>query len=192
MTAKAMHEIPPIAQQINYTPEAREAEYEIIPAADAHGVGTMVWSPLGEGLLSGKIDRNHRPAEGTRQGSTWTEPHVIDQEKAFRVIDVLKQTATEVKASVPQVVLSWLGSRPGVSSIVLGARNAEQLQEDLDARLIELSPEQHARIEEAGRPLAIYPFWHRAQWAMDRPSATEKGYLEGWRLSQGLSVKQSN
>lgn len=186
MTAKSMNAIPPVAQQIYYTPEAREAEYEIIPAAEAHGVGTMVWSPLGEGLLTGKIDRDHEPASGTRQGSTWTEPYVNDKEKAFRVIDVLREVSAETGSTVPQVVLSWLGKRPGIGSIVLGARTPEQLSENLASRFVEVTPEQSQRIEEVGRPLALYPFWHRAQWAVDRPSASELSYLEGWRRSQNL------
>ena len=188
MTAKVLGAVPPIAQQINYTPEAREAEYEIIPAAEAHGLGTMVWSPLGEGLLTGKIDRNTKAAKGTRQGSTWTEPFVIDQEKAFRVIDVLKAVAKERGVSVPQVVLAWLRDRPGIGSIVIGARTEEQLRDNLASHDVTLSSDEAARIEAAGRPLAIYPYWHRAQWAMDRPSATEKSYLQGWRKSQGMGA----
>lgn len=186
MTAKALGAVPPIAQQINYTPEAREAEYEIIPAAEAHGLGTMVWSPLGQGLLAGKIDRNNKPAKGTRQGSTWTEPFVVDQEKAFRVIDVLKAVAAECEVSVPQVVLAWVRDRPGIGSIVLGTRTEKQLRDNLASYDLKLSPDQAARIEAVGRPLAIYPYWHRAQWAMDRPSAAEKSYLQGWRKSQGM------
>lgn len=188
MTAKALGAVPPIAQQIYYTPEAREAEYEIIPAAVAHGLGTMVWSPLGEGLLTGKIDRNTKPSKGTRQGSTWTEPFVIDRQKAFAVIDVLKSVASERGVSVPQVVLAWLRNRPGIDSIVLGARTESQLRDNLASYDLVLSPEESARIEAAGRPLAIYPHWHRAQWAMDRPSPIEKGYLQGWRKSQGLDA----
>ena len=148
----------------------------------------MVWSPLGEGLLTGKIDRNTKAAKGTRQGSTWTEPFVIDQEKAFRVIDVLKAVAKERGVSVPQVVLAWLRDRPGIGSIVIGARTEEQLRDNLASHDVTLSSDEAARIEAAGRPLAIYPYWHRAQWAMDRPSATEKSYLQGWRKSQGMGA----
>jgi aryl-alcohol dehydrogenase-like predicted oxidoreductase len=186
MIAKAPGFVPPIAQQINYTPEAREAEYEIIPAAEAHGIGTMIWSPLGQGLLTGKIDRNTEPPQGTRQGSTWTEPFVIDKEKAFRVIDALEAVADETGVSVPQVVLAWLRDRPSIGSIVIGARTEDQLRDNLASYDVSLSDEQADRIEEAGRPLAIYPFWHRAQHSIDRPGPAEKDYLKGWRKSQGL------
>ncbi len=140
----------------------------------------MIWSPLGEGLLTGKIDRDTPPAPGTRQAD-WPEPHIIDRAKLWDVIDVLKAVAAEVGRSVPQVVLAWLRDRPNVHSIVLGARTVDHLTDNLGAADLTLTAEQAARIEAVGRPGAIYPLWHRALNGMDRVTEAERGYLEGHR-----------
>lgn len=190
VTARERGLIAPMRSRFT-TPEAREAEYELLPAAQELGLGTMVWSPLGEGLLTtGRIDRNTPAPAGTRQGSSWSEPWVVDQERLFRVIDALKAVAAEQDVSVPQVVLAWLRDRRGVDAIMLGARQEEQLRDNLASLDVTLSPEQAARIEEAGRPLAIYPFWHRAQLSTDRPSPSEEGYLRCWRASQGMNPSE--
>ena len=186
MTARTPGFIAPVAHQLHYAPHAREAEYEMLPAAQDFGLASMVWSPLGEGLLTGKIDRDTPAPAGTRQGQDWPEPYLPDTEQLYRVIDVLKEVADESAATVPQVALAWLRERPGIDAIVLGARNEEQLRDNLDSWRLELSAEQSARIERAGRPAALYPFWHRAQTAMDRPSPFEKESLNNWRDSQGL------
>lgn len=180
MTARLMGLEQPIAHQLNYTPEARQAEYEILPAGADMGVGTQVWSPLGEGLLTGLIDRDTPPAPGTRQAD-WPEPHIVDYERLWAVIDVLKAVAGEVGRSVPQVVLAWLRERPHVQSIVLGARTAAHLEDNLASLQLTLSPEQAERIERAGRPPAIVPLWHRALNGMDRVTEAERTYLEGHR-----------
>ncbi|RAH96942.1 aldo/keto reductase [Acuticoccus sediminis] len=180
MTARMMGAPQPIAQQINYTPEARQAEYELLPAGEDLGVGAMIWSPLGEGLLTGRIDRDTPPAPGTRQAD-WPEPHIIDTGRLWDVIDVLKGVAAEVGRSVPQVVLAWLRDRPNVHSIVLGARTAAHLEDNLGALDLTLTPEQAARIEIVGRPAAIFPLWHRALNGMDRVTEAERSYLEGHR-----------
>lgn len=178
--------VPPVAQQIYYTPEGRDAEYELLPAGRELGVSAMIWSPLGQGLFNGRIDRNHPPEGGTRQGSTWTEPYVADRERLYQVIDVLREVATECGRSVPQVALAWVRDRPNVDTLILGARTEAQLAENLASIDVVLTAEQACRIEEAGRPPAIYPFWHRAQLALDRPTPAEEGYLKGWRASQEL------
>ena len=180
MTARLMGAVEPVAHQFNYTPESREAEYELIPAGEDLGLGNQVWSPLGEGLLTGRIDRDTPAPEGTRQGQGWPEPHIIDRERLWRIIDVLKEVAFETGTSVPQVALAWLRVRPGIHSLVIGARTEEQLRDNLAAYQLELAPEQADRIERAGRPAAIYPLWHRAMAGLDRPSPAEKPYLEGY------------
>lgn len=185
MLARESGFVAPVAHQFNYTPEAREAEYELIPAGDDFGVAGQIWSPLGEGMLSGKIDRDTPPAAGTRQGNGWPEPHIIDRERLWRVIDVLKEVAGEIGASVPQVVLAWLQARAGVHSLVIGARTEAQLRDNLAATGIVLSSEQAERIEAAGRPAAIYPLWHRAMAGMDRPTPIERPFLEGYRARFG-------
>jgi aryl-alcohol dehydrogenase-like predicted oxidoreductase len=178
--------VPPVVQQIYYTPEGRDAEYELLPAGRELGLSAMIWSPLGQGLFNGRIDRDHPPEAGTRQGSTWTEPHVTDRERLYRVIDAVRDVANESARSVAQVALAWVRDRPNVDTLVLGARSEAQLAENLASSELVLSPEQARRIEAAGRPAAIYPLWHRAQTAMDRPTPAEAGYLRGWRAAQGL------
>jgi aryl-alcohol dehydrogenase-like predicted oxidoreductase len=186
MTARQLGCVPPICHQINYTPEAREAEYEMLPAGEDLGVGAMIWSPLGEGLLTGRITRTQPAAPGTRQGSDWPEPYVTDKERLYRVVDALSAVAKERGISVPQVTLAWICQRPGVNAIVLGARNAAQLKDNLGAAAVTLTPGQMARIEATGRPAPVYPFWHRAMWGVDRPTLAERGYLQGYRESMGM------
>ncbi|MGZ9549461.1 aldo/keto reductase, partial [Staphylococcus epidermidis] len=114
---------PPVAQQIYYTPEAREAEYELLPAARELGVGNSIWSPLGEGLLTGKITRDNKQGQpGTRQGDGWAEPYVKDYNLLYDLVDVLQEIANHHQVSVPQVPLAWLRERPNVDSLVLAAR----------------------------------------------------------------------
>lgn len=124
---------PPIAQQVYYTPEAREIEYEIIPAARDLGVATFGWSPLGEGLLNGKVRRGQQTPSDTRQGTGWPEPHVTDWDRAYDLIELFDEIADELGWSIPQVVISWILSRPGIKGTVIAARSFEHLKEDLDA-----------------------------------------------------------
>jgi aryl-alcohol dehydrogenase-like predicted oxidoreductase len=172
--------VPPIAQQVYYTPESREVEYEIIPAAVDSGLGTMVWGPLGESLLSGKVRRGQPVPATTRQGTEWPEPYVRDRERAFDVIDVLDAVAEERGISVPQVVLAWLLARPGITGVVFGARTEEQLRDDLAAVDVVLTNEEIRRIDEVGQPAALYPFWHRAMLATDRADPAEAPYLDAY------------
>ena len=184
MAARAMGAIQPVSQQIYYTAEAREAEYELLPAGQDLGVGAMIWSPLGQGLLSGKFDRDRPAQAGTRQGSgTWHEPWVLDQERLYRVVDALRAVAGERGVPVALVALAWVKDRPGVGPVVVGARNEAQLRENLAAEGVTLTREQHDRIEEAARPAPFYPFWHRAMTASERPSPAEAGYLAQYRAT---------
>ncbi|CAM03656.1 hypothetical protein A8924_4774 [Saccharopolyspora erythraea NRRL 2338] len=176
-TARARGTAEPVVQQMYYTPEAREIEYEILPAARDLGVGTFVWSPLGEGLLTGKVRRGQPTPETTRQGTGWPEPHVVDWDRAHAVIDVLDEIASAHQVSIPQVVLAWLLERPGVTGIVLGARTEQQLRDDLAAPSLALTEQERDRITRAGQPPALYPFWHRNLNAADRPDPAELPYL---------------
>lgn len=178
--------IPPITQQIYYTPEAREAEYELLPAGTELGVGSMIWSPLGEGLLNGKIGRNKKAPDNTRQGAGWPEPWVQDQERLYDVIDVLEEVAANHNASVPQIAYAWVRDRPNVGPIVIAARNEEQLKENIASYNIQLSAEEHDRIESAARPAPIYPNWHRAMNSMELGSPSEMAYLNGYKKSMGI------
>ncbi|PSL41010.1 aryl-alcohol dehydrogenase-like predicted oxidoreductase [Planomicrobium soli] len=181
--------IPPITQQIYYTPEAREAEYELLPAGKELGIGSMIWSPLGEGLLNGKIGRNKQAAPNTRQGGGWPEPWVQDQERLYQVIDALEEVAANHGATVPQIAYTWVKDRPNVGPIVIAARNEEQLKENIASFDIQLTPEEHDRIESVARPVPIYPLWHRAMNSFEMGSPSEIPYLQGYRQSMGLDDK---
>jgi aryl-alcohol dehydrogenase-like predicted oxidoreductase len=182
MIANSPGFVAPVAHQIYYTPEAREAEYELIPAGDELGIGSMIWSPLGQGLFGGKAKSDGSVPQGTRQGAAdWPEPYIPDTQQFARVLRAVETVAKETGRSVPQVTLAWTRARPGVGTIVLGARNESQLADNLASYELTLSPEQAARIEAAGRPRPLYPFWHRAMWGFDRPTPSERGYLEAWR-----------
>lgn len=182
--------VAPIAQQIYYTPEAREAEYELLVAGQEFGVGSVIWSPLGQGLFGGKAQPDGTMPAGTRVGTDgWKEPFVSDWPRFGRVLTTIESVAAETGRSVPQVTLAWLRERPGVDSIVLGARTDDQLADNLASIDLTLSAEQAARIEAAGRPLPLYPFWHRAMWAMDRPTPSERIYLEGHRETVNSGAK---
>jgi aryl-alcohol dehydrogenase-like predicted oxidoreductase len=179
--------IPPVCHQLYYTAEAREAEYELLPAGRALGVASMIWSPLGQGVLTGKVTREHGAPDGTRQAAgDWAEPWLRSRDRLFDVVDALQEVAAERGATIAQVALAWVRDRPNVGSVVIGARDAEQLRENLAAETLELTDGQRARIEAAARPAPIYPFWHRAMHATERASPGELPYLRGHRQTLGL------
>jgi aryl-alcohol dehydrogenase-like predicted oxidoreductase len=186
MIARTPGFITPIAHQIYYTPEAREAEYELLPAGEELGIGSMIWSPLGQGLFGGKAKPDGSAPHGTRQGDAdWPEPFLPDVERFSRVLAAVQAVAGEVGRSIPQVTLAWTRARPGIGTIVLGARNEQQLADNLASYDLVLTSEQMARIEAAGRPRPLYPFWHRAMWGFDRPTPSEAEYLAGHRETVG-------
>ncbi|MDN7243554.1 aldo/keto reductase [Planococcus sp. N028] len=178
--------IPPITQQIYYTPEAREAEYELLPAGKELGISSMIWSPLGEGLLNGKIGRHKETPEDTRQGGGWPEPWVQDWERLYQVIDALEEVAANHNASVPQIAYSWVKDRPNVGPIVIAARNEKQLKENIASFDIKLTQDEHDRIESVTRPAPIYPLWHRAMNSLELGSPSEIPYLKGYKQSMGI------
>jgi aryl-alcohol dehydrogenase-like predicted oxidoreductase len=160
----------PVSQQIHYTLQAREAEYELVPASLDQGLGIMVWSPLAGGLLSGKHRRNQATPEGTRQLAEWTEPPVRDTEALYDIVDVLVSVGEAHNVSAAQVALAWLLTRPAVSTVVVGARTDAQLADNLKSAELVLTPDEIARLEEVSRPPLLYPYWHQVQTASDRLS----------------------
>jgi aryl-alcohol dehydrogenase-like predicted oxidoreductase len=157
-----------VSQQIFYSLQARDAEYELIPAAIDQGVGIMVWSPLAGGLLSGKYRRGQTPPEGSRQLTDWNEPPVRDEEQLYDIIDALVEITDGRGASPAQVALAWLLGRPGVSTVVVGARTEEQLADNLGAASLQLEHAERTRLDELSLPPLLYPFWHQAASATDR------------------------
>ena len=162
-----------VSQQIHYTPQAREAENELIPLSIDQGLGVLVWSPLAGGLLSGKYRRGVQPSGTSRQLSDWDEPPVHDKERLYDIVDTLVEVAEAHDVSAAQVTLAWLLARPGVTSVIVGARTDEQLADNLAAAELMLSPAELDRIEEASRPPLQYPYWHQANTAADRLSAAD-------------------
>jgi aryl-alcohol dehydrogenase-like predicted oxidoreductase len=166
-----------VTQQIYYSLQARDAEYELLPIAVDQGIGILVWSPIAGGLLSGKYRRGVEPPEGSRGLTDWNEPPVRDQEQLYDTVEVLVEIAENHGVSAAQVALAWSLARPGIVSLIIGAKNEEQLVDNLGAADLELSAEEHARLEEVSRPPLIYPYWHQAKTATDRLSPADHALL---------------
>jgi aryl-alcohol dehydrogenase-like predicted oxidoreductase len=173
------------AQQIYYSLESRDAEYELVPLSLDQGVGILVWSPLAGGLLTGKYRRDASPSEGTRQVSgTWNEPPVRDQEKLYDTIEVLVDIAGAHHASPAQVAIAWLLGRPAVTSVIVGARTDEQLRDNLGAASLSLTPDEREALDKVSMPELVYPHWHQANTAADRLGAPDLALL-GQHLPAG-------
>ena len=153
------------AQQIHYTLEAREAEYELLPLSVDQGLGAMIWSPLVAGLLTGKHTRAGF-AENSRQAQGWTEPPIRDWDRLW----------------VAQVALAWLLQRPAVATLVVGGRTEAQFAETLGATDLVLTAEEVSRLDAVSRPPLIYPYWHQNQFAQPRFSQAD------WTLHSGQKV----
>src|SRR5215469_8739316 len=166
------------AQQVYYSLEARDAEYELLPLAVDQGLGILVWSPLAGGLVSGKYRRSGSPSSGTRRVSgKWHEPPVRDQEKLYDTVEVLVDIASSHGATPAQVALAWLLGRPAVTSLIIGARTDEQLTDNLGAASLVLSDDERAALDKVSAPELIYPYWHQAKTARDRLGAADLALL---------------
>jgi aryl-alcohol dehydrogenase-like predicted oxidoreductase len=172
-----------VSQQIYYSLEARDAEYELVPLALDQDCSILVWSPLAGGLLSGKYRRDKDASEG-RLVSGWDEPPVRDPDKLYDTIDALVEIADGHGVSAAQVSLAWLLGRPGVASVVVGARTEEQLADNLAASEFRLSEEERRRLDEVSAPPLLYPYWHQARTASDRLSPADLTLL-GPHLGDG-------
>jgi len=162
-----------VTQQIHYTLEAREAEYELLPISVDQGLGVLVWSPLAAGLLSGKHRRNQAIPNGSRQFAGWTEPPIRDQEKLWRIVDVLVEIGDARGVSAAQIALAWLLGRPAITSLVVGGRNAAQFQDNLNAVYLVLTPDETRQLDEVSAIPMIYPYWHQHNFARDRFSTAD-------------------
>ncbi|WP_432488239.1 aldo/keto reductase [Kineococcus sp. SYSU DK018] len=166
-----------VSQQIHYTLQARDAEDELVPLTLDQDLGILVWSPLAGGLLSGKYRRDRSAPEGSRHLSEWSEPPVHDEGKLFDVVDVLVEVGEAHGVSAAQVALAWLLGRPGVTSLVIGARTEEQLRDNLAAADLVLTDEERRRLDEVSAVPLRYPHWHQAATAKDRLSAADLSLL---------------
>jgi aryl-alcohol dehydrogenase-like predicted oxidoreductase len=169
--------VPFVSQQIHYTLQAREAEYELIPIALDQKLGVLVWSPIAGGLLSGKHRRNQKTPEGTRQFAGWKEPPIHDEGRLWDIVDALVAVADGRGVSGAQVALAWLLGRPGVTTAIVGGRTVAQIQDNLGAAELKLTPEERARLDAVSQPALLYPYWHQAWTAKDRLGAADLALL---------------
>ncbi|MCZ7929850.1 aldo/keto reductase [Agrobacterium pusense] len=146
-----------VVNQVYYSLIGRDYEWDLMPLGADQGLGAMVWSPLGWGRLTGKIRRGTPLPEGSRLRETASFGPPVDDEHLYRVIDALDAVAQETGRTVPQVALNWLLRRPTVSTVIIGARNEEQLRQNLDAVGWELTSAQVATLDEASETTAPYP-----------------------------------
>ncbi len=171
-----------VSTQVYYSLQERTLEHEILPACIDQGLGVLVWSPLAGGLLSGKYRRGQEGPAGSRHLTDWDEPPVYDQDALYDTIDVLVDVAEGHGVSAAQVALAWLLRRPGVSTVIVGARTDEQLADNLRAADLQLGAEELARLEAVSRPNLPYPLWHQAKTASDRLGPADRAVL-GPRLA---------
>jgi aryl-alcohol dehydrogenase-like predicted oxidoreductase len=160
-----------VAHQVYYSLIGRDYEWELMPLGIDQGLGALVWSPLGWGRLTGKIRRGQPLPANSRLHKTSAEGPPVEDEYLYRVVDAIDEIAKETGKSVPQIALNWLLHRPTVSSIILGARNEEQLKQNLAAFGWNLTPEQIATLDQASETSLAYPYWHQRGTSFRNPPA---------------------
>jgi len=163
-----------VVHQAYYSLLGREYEWELMPLALDQGIGTVVWSPLGMGRLGGKVRRNQELPEESRlqdPGTVRIAPPAED-EFVYRIVDVLDEIAAENGKSVAQVALNWVLHRATVATVIIGARNEEQLRQNLGAAEFKLTAAQVAKLDAASAKQKIYPYWHQAQFPERNPFPT--------------------
>jgi aryl-alcohol dehydrogenase-like predicted oxidoreductase len=157
-----------IAHQAYYSLLNRDFEWELMPLAEDQGVGTIVWSPLAAGKLSGRYRRNQpMPADGrVAQGGNPVVSRAADEERLYDIVDLLDEIAKETGKTISQVSLNWLLQRPSVDTIIVGARNEAQLKENLGAVGWNLTTDQVKRLDKVSDILPSYPYWHQREFPM--------------------------
>jgi aryl-alcohol dehydrogenase-like predicted oxidoreductase len=166
--ARREHRVPFVSEQIHYTLQAREAEYELLPIAVDQKLGVLVWSPLAGGLLSGKHRRNKAAPKGSRQFAGWKEPPIRDENALWAIIDEVVAIGEARGVSGAQIALAWLLGRPAVTSLVIGGRNEAQFRDNLECVKVKLTNQEHARLDKVSEPALVYPYWHQSWTAKDR------------------------
>jgi aryl-alcohol dehydrogenase-like predicted oxidoreductase len=176
-----------VAHQVYYSLIGRDYEWELMPLGLDQGVGAVVWSPLGWGRLTGKVRRGQSLPPQSRLHETADYGPPVDDERLFGVVDVLDEIAEETGKAVPQIAINWLLQRPTVSSVIIGARNEEQLRQNLGAIDWTLTPDQILRLDRASAVTAPYPYYpYRRQEGFARLNPPiEKALAHGIRLTDG-------
>jgi aryl-alcohol dehydrogenase-like predicted oxidoreductase len=178
--ARANRFVPLVSQQIYYSLESRDAEYELIPVTLDQGLGVLVWSPLAGGLLSGKYRRGKTPEEGGRHLNDWHEPPLADENRLYDTIEVLVEIAEGRGSSPAEVALAWLLGRPGITSVIIGARHEHQLTRNLGAAELKLTDEERAKLDAVSLQRLIYPYWHQLASAADRLGPPELSLISSY------------
>lgn len=161
-----------VAHQAYYSLIGREYEWELMPLGLDQGVGALVWSPLGWGRLTGKIRRGNPLPQVSRLHKTADAGPPVPDELVYRVVDAIDEIAKETGKTVAQIALNWLLQRPTVSNVIIGARNEEQLRQNLGAVGWNLAPNQVAKLDAASSTTLVYPYWHQRQFAERNPPPT--------------------
>jgi aryl-alcohol dehydrogenase-like predicted oxidoreductase len=144
--------------QLQWSLVARDAERELIPAARQFGLGTMIWSPLARGFLSGKYQRSMQPPAGARLASWQDSYRAIDTDYHWRVLDKLREVARRRETTPAAAALAWLLAKPETTTIIIGARSIEQLQDNLRALTVRLAAEDLAELDKVSEPAWGYPY----------------------------------
>ncbi|MGD0940626.1 MAG: aldo/keto reductase [Terracidiphilus sp.] len=158
-----------VAHQVYYSLIGRDYEWELMPLGLDQKVGALVWSPLGWGRLTGKIRRGQPLPEVSRLHTASDGGPQMADEYLYQVVDALDAVAAETGKTVPQIALNWLLQRPTVSSVIFGARNEEQLRQNLAAVGWKLTAEQVAKLDKASETRPIYPYWHQRNYPERNP-----------------------
>lgn len=156
-----------VSQQVYYSLVSRELEYELVPLSLDQGVGILVWSPLAFGFLSGKYRRNQPEPEGTRR-STLGDIENLDLEKGYDIIETLSEVANAHGVTIAQAALKWLLHQPGITSVIVGARNEQQLRDNLGAATWEMTREEVQKLNSVSAVPPIYPYWHQRKYGAER------------------------
>lgn len=167
-----------VSQQIHYSLESRDAEYELIPISVDQGLGVLAWAPLAGGLLSGKHRRDQDAPKGSRQFAGWKEPPIRDENRLWDIVETADTIAKERGVSVAQIALAWLIGKRAVTSVIVGGRNEQQFEANMAAADLFLTAEERSRLDEVSLQPLIYPYWHHRNEAADRLSAADLALLE--------------
>ena len=157
-----------VAHQAYYSLINRDFEWELMPLGIDQKIGTIVWSPLASGLLTGKYRRDQPLPQNARvaQGGSPVPGESVDNERLYKIVDMLDEVAAETGKTIAQVSLNWLLQRPTVANIIIGARNEEQLKQNIGATGWDLTMEQVKKLDEVSEIQPAYPYWHQRQFPM--------------------------
>jgi aryl-alcohol dehydrogenase-like predicted oxidoreductase len=164
-----------VAHQAHYSLVGRDYEWELMPLALDQGVGAIVWSPLGWGRLTGKIRRGQQHSAVSRLNTKVIVDigPPVPQEHLFKVVDALDEIARDTGKTLPQIALNWVLQRPTVATVIIGARNEQQLRDNLGAVGWALSAAQIAQLDAASATPYAYPYWHQRQFTGRNPAPVQ-------------------